>query len=147
LLVIRGGTSSFGQAALKMAVNAGVRVIATTRDRHPQTHVRRSSPIRGCLFRESAVAPRGMTDQGLEYRTAVLSGNHAKTLKRPQHQVKIVRHPAWHHPRCLALEGREVIAAVSNLLAYHGGPDRRYLRPGQRVGTDKLDCGAGQWMG
>jgi len=34
LLVIRGGTSSFGQAALKMAVNAGVRVIATTRDRN-----------------------------------------------------------------------------------------------------------------
>src|SRR5262249_14231535 len=31
LLVIRGGPSSFGQAALKMAVNAGVRVIATTR--------------------------------------------------------------------------------------------------------------------
>src|SRR6201982_393185 len=37
LLVIRGATSSFGQAALKMAVNAGVRVIATTRtsDRFP----------------------------------------------------------------------------------------------------------------
>jgi NADPH:quinone reductase-like Zn-dependent oxidoreductase len=33
LLVIRGATSSFGQAALKMAVNAGVRVLATTRDR------------------------------------------------------------------------------------------------------------------
>ena len=33
LLVIRGATSSFGQAALKMAVNAGVRVISTTRDR------------------------------------------------------------------------------------------------------------------
>src|SRR5262249_3671967 len=33
LLVIRGATSSFGQAALKLAVNAGVRVIATTRDR------------------------------------------------------------------------------------------------------------------
>ena len=33
LLVIRGATSSFGQAALKMAVNAGVRVIATSRDR------------------------------------------------------------------------------------------------------------------
>jgi NADPH:quinone reductase len=31
LLVIRGATSSFGQAALKMAVNAEVRVIATTR--------------------------------------------------------------------------------------------------------------------
>jgi NADPH:quinone reductase len=33
LLVIRDATSSFGQAALKMAVNAGVRVIATTRNR------------------------------------------------------------------------------------------------------------------
>jgi NADPH:quinone reductase len=33
LLVIRGATSSFGQAALKMAVNAGARVIATTRKR------------------------------------------------------------------------------------------------------------------
>jgi NADPH:quinone reductase-like Zn-dependent oxidoreductase len=33
LLVLRGATSSFGQAALKMAVNAGVRVIATSRTR------------------------------------------------------------------------------------------------------------------
>jgi NADPH:quinone reductase-like Zn-dependent oxidoreductase len=33
MLVIRGATSSFGQAALKMAANAGVRVIATTRNR------------------------------------------------------------------------------------------------------------------
>src|SRR6201994_2634864 len=33
LLVIRGATSSFGQSALKMAVNAGARVIATTRSR------------------------------------------------------------------------------------------------------------------
>jgi len=32
-LVIRGGTSSFGQAAIQMAVNAGVRVITTTRKR------------------------------------------------------------------------------------------------------------------
>src|SRR5215470_16960573 len=32
-LVIRGATSSFGQAAIKMAVNAGLRVIATTRNR------------------------------------------------------------------------------------------------------------------
>jgi NADPH:quinone reductase len=31
LLVIRGATSSFGQAALKMAVNADARVVATTR--------------------------------------------------------------------------------------------------------------------
>jgi NADPH:quinone reductase len=33
LLLIRGAMSSFGQAALKMSVNAGVRVIATTRNR------------------------------------------------------------------------------------------------------------------
>jgi NADPH:quinone reductase-like Zn-dependent oxidoreductase len=33
LLVIRGATSAFGQAALKLAVNAGARVIATTRNR------------------------------------------------------------------------------------------------------------------
>ena len=32
-LVIRGATSSFGQAAVKMAVNAGARVVATTRSR------------------------------------------------------------------------------------------------------------------
>lgn len=32
-LVIRGATSSFGQAAVSLAVNAGVRVIATTRSR------------------------------------------------------------------------------------------------------------------
>ncbi|MEV8518009.1 zinc-binding alcohol dehydrogenase family protein [Dactylosporangium sp. NPDC051484] len=32
-LVIRGGTSSLGQAAINLAVNAGVRVIATTRKR------------------------------------------------------------------------------------------------------------------
>jgi NADPH:quinone reductase-like Zn-dependent oxidoreductase len=33
VLVIRGATSAFGQAALKLAVNAGVEVIATTRNR------------------------------------------------------------------------------------------------------------------
>jgi NADPH2:quinone reductase len=32
-LVIRGATSSFGQAAINLAVNAGARVIATTRNR------------------------------------------------------------------------------------------------------------------
>src|SRR5262249_5301946 len=32
-LVVRGATSSFGQAALNMAVNAGAKVIATTRNR------------------------------------------------------------------------------------------------------------------
>jgi NADPH:quinone reductase len=33
LLVVRGATSSFGQAAVKLAANAGARIIATTRNR------------------------------------------------------------------------------------------------------------------
>jgi NADPH2:quinone reductase len=40
-LVIRGATSSFGQAALKMAVNAGARVIATTRSKQRFAMLRR----------------------------------------------------------------------------------------------------------
>src|SRR6516165_11563835 len=88
-----------------------------------------------------------MTNQGLECRTAVLSGNQAEAVKSPQHQAKIMRHPSWHHPRRLTLEGLKVIAAVANVLAQHGGPDRRYLCPGQCVGADELDCRAGQWMG
>src|SRR6476659_2655805 len=59
-------------------------------ERHHQTHVRRRSPIRGRLLRESAVAPQGMTAQGLECRAAVLSWNHAEAVKSPQHQAKIV---------------------------------------------------------
>jgi hypothetical protein len=38
-----------------------------------------------------------MTDQGLERRAAVLSGNEAEAVKSPQHQANIVGHPAWHH--------------------------------------------------
>src|ERR1700746_787530 len=45
------------------------------------THGRRASPIRGCLLRESAIAPQGMTDQGLECRAAVLSGDQAEAVK------------------------------------------------------------------
>ena len=56
-----------------------------------------------------------MTNQGLECRTAVLSGNQAEAVKSPQHQAKIMRHPAWHHPRRLTLEGLKVIAAEMNI--------------------------------
>src|SRR5258708_24566116 len=44
LLVIRGATSSLGQAALKMAVNVGVRVIATTRNRDRFSSLRSWEP-------------------------------------------------------------------------------------------------------
>jgi NADPH:quinone reductase len=48
-LVIRGATSSFGQAALNMAVNAGVKVIATTRnrDRFPMLESLGASRVEG----------------------------------------------------------------------------------------------------
>ncbi|APR76090.1 Quinone oxidoreductase [Minicystis rosea] len=43
-LVIRGATSSLGQAALDMAVNAGAKVIATTRSRERFPMLGRSAP-------------------------------------------------------------------------------------------------------
>lgn len=51
LLVVRGGTSSFGQAAIKLAVNAGVRVIATTRDRAGFAMVEKLGANRGEIER------------------------------------------------------------------------------------------------
>lgn len=45
-LVIRGATSSFGHAALNMAVNAGVRVIATTRKEDRFASLRASGATR-----------------------------------------------------------------------------------------------------
>jgi NADPH:quinone reductase-like Zn-dependent oxidoreductase len=46
-LVIRGATSSFGQAALNMAVNAGAKVIATTRSRDRFTMLEALGAARG----------------------------------------------------------------------------------------------------
>jgi NADPH:quinone reductase-like Zn-dependent oxidoreductase len=51
LLVIRGATSSFGQAALKMAVNAGLRVIATSRNSERFTMLEKLGAERGELER------------------------------------------------------------------------------------------------
>src|SRR5262245_20607599 len=51
LLVIRGATSSFGQAALKMAVNAGARVVATTRNRERFAALERLGAARGEIER------------------------------------------------------------------------------------------------
>jgi len=49
LLLIRGATSSFGQAALKMAVNAGARVTATTRKPEQFTTLTAMGALRGEL--------------------------------------------------------------------------------------------------
>jgi NADPH:quinone reductase-like Zn-dependent oxidoreductase len=46
-LVVRGATSSFGQAALNMAVNAGAKVIATTRSRDRFPRVQALGAVRG----------------------------------------------------------------------------------------------------
>src|SRR5204863_5117216 len=39
-LLVRGGTSAFGQAAINLAVQAGVRVVATTRNSHRTPHLK-----------------------------------------------------------------------------------------------------------
>jgi hypothetical protein len=52
---------------------------------------------------------------------------------------EIVRHPARHHSHRLIREGCEIISAIANLVSQQGGPDRCYLHPGRRVGTDELD--------
>src|SRR5262249_25689831 len=51
LLVIRGATSSLGQAALKLAVNAGVRVIATSRNRERIAMLQKLGAERGEIER------------------------------------------------------------------------------------------------
>ncbi|MCI2416837.1 zinc-binding alcohol dehydrogenase family protein [Saccharopolyspora sp. K220] len=58
-LVIRGGTSSFGQAAISLAVNAGVRVIATTR-----------SPKRFGMLAELGAQRAELEDPKLSHRIA-----------------------------------------------------------------------------
>src|SRR5262249_6905226 len=57
LLVIRGATSSLGQAALKMAVNVGVRVIATTRSQD------RFGMLKGLGAERCEVERRGLSRQ------------------------------------------------------------------------------------
>jgi NADPH:quinone reductase-like Zn-dependent oxidoreductase len=47
MLVIRGATSSLGQAALNMAVNAGAKVIATTRSRDRYPTLEKLGAVRG----------------------------------------------------------------------------------------------------
>ena len=46
-ILIRGATSSFGQAAVKLAITAGARVIATTRDQHSFGMLTSLGPVRG----------------------------------------------------------------------------------------------------
>jgi NADPH:quinone reductase-like Zn-dependent oxidoreductase len=56
LLVIRGATSSFGQAAVKMAVNAGARVVATTRSRERFAMLEKLGAERGEIERRDLSA-------------------------------------------------------------------------------------------
>jgi hypothetical protein len=71
----------------------------------------------------------------------------SEALHSPQHHAEIVRLPAGHHPGHLLLVTCKVVAAVTNLPAQHGRPDRRDVRARQGVGTNKLDRRSGQRMG
>ena len=85
-----------------------------------------------------------MPEQGLECRAAVIAGHHAEPVKSSKHRAEIMRLPARQHPCHLPLEAFQIIAGIAYLASEHGTPDRRYVRPGQRVRTDEFDCGAGQ---
>ena len=105
-IVIRGSTSSFGQAAVKMAVAAGAHVIATARKRERfgmlealgVTRVELESPNAGCEHRRSQADRCG------------------PRLGRQQHDPGLVGHAS---PRRHRLPGR---------VAGWPGPDRR-LQP------------------
>lgn len=68
-LVIRGATSAFGQAALNMAVNAGVKVIATSRSRDRFPMLNALGAIRGEVERPDLskhIAEAGKIDAVLD---------------------------------------------------------------------------------
>ena len=91
-LVIRGATSSFGQAALNMAVNAGVKVIATTRnrDRFQTSGGPRREPGRG-----GRAGPFQAHRRGEANRCRARSG-------RQQHDPGLPRHAPPGRCACLA---------------------------------------------
>ena len=88
-LVIRGATSSFGQAALNMAVNAGAKVIATTRsrDRFPMVEALRRGPGGG-----RGAGPFQTDRRGREDRCRARPG-------RQQHDPRFPRDAAPGRPR------------------------------------------------
>ena len=61
--MIRGATSSFGQAAVKMAVNAGANVVATTRSRDRDRHAREARSLAGRDRGPTAGGPAGWARQ------------------------------------------------------------------------------------
>jgi threonine dehydrogenase-like Zn-dependent dehydrogenase len=103
LLVIRGATSSFGQAALKMAVNAGARVIATTRSPERFAMLEKLGAERCEIERRDlskhipeAKQNRRGARSGRQRRRARFSG-HAST-RRPLLPCRLARR-ARSHPR------------------------------------------------
>ena len=114
-LVIRGATSSFGQAAVNMAVNAGAKVIATTRSRE------RFATAGGTRRRALRARRAGLSDahrRGQEARRGARPG-------RQQHDPRFARHASPRRPR---LPGR---------LAGRPRADRR-LQPAAADGQRRL---------
>jgi NADPH:quinone reductase-like Zn-dependent oxidoreductase len=72
-LVIRGATSSFGQAALNMAVNAGAKVIATTRGRDRFSMLEALGAVRAEL--EAPDLSKRIAEAGKIYTVLDLVGN------------------------------------------------------------------------
>lgn len=116
-VVIRGATSSFGQAAVKLAVNAGARVIATTRSRE-----------RFDLLKSLGAERVELEGPDLSKRIAEADRRGARS-GRQQHDPRFARHAAPWRPR---LPGR---------LAWRARADRRFQSVGangERSASDLL---------
>jgi D-arabinose 1-dehydrogenase-like Zn-dependent alcohol dehydrogenase len=91
-LVIRGGMSSFGQTATQMAVNAGARVIATTRSEDRVAILEKV----GCFTRRAGGARSFQA-----HRRSQTTRRGARSC-RQQHHPRFPRHAAPWRPRVLA---------------------------------------------
>ena len=93
LLVIRGASSAFGQAALKMAVRTGVRVVATTRDRDRWPML-------------ETVGSRTLRNRAARFVQPYCRGEEDRCGARPGGQQRHARLPRHAPPRGSLLSGR-----------------------------------------
>ena len=80
-LVIRGATSSFGQAAVKLAVNAGLEVIATTRSRERFAMLEELGVKR--VEQECRLSPSGSPRRSSSTRFLISSATAPSSIRSP----------------------------------------------------------------
>ena len=116
-LVIRGATSSFGQAAINLAVNAGARVIGTTRqgERSPVLEKIQKLGVERVEFERPDLS---------KHIAEAKTGRRGAGPRRQQHHPRFPRHAAPRRPR------------LPGGLAWWARADRRF----QSAGADGERC-------